>query len=316
MLSRRAFLLAAAATPLTAASLTPRERVRRALRGQDVDRVPFSFWHHFGLEKFPGDRHAQATLEFHRKFRTDLVKVMSDYPYPKPAGKWWELKFNPDPFPEQIRALRLIHEGLHSQADFVETLFNPWQVAAKLSSESEVQRLKQEKPQALLDALEVIARSQASHARKAVAVGAAGVFVSITNANQGYQTRQEYAKFGEPFDRMIFQAVSSAPLNVLHLHGDHVYLDLFYQGWPAAAINYSAHGTGVGITEVRSHYSGLILGGLDERNYRQLQTPDLEAQTKAATQAAGKKFLLTPGCSVPNDSTDEELLRLVRLLKA
>src|SRR5690349_10660057 len=102
MVSRRRFLLTAGAA-LAASKMNPRERVRRALEGQEVDRPPFSFWHHFGLEKYPGDRHAQATLEFHRKFRTDLVKVMSDYPYPKPAGNWWELRFDPNPFPEQIR---------------------------------------------------------------------------------------------------------------------------------------------------------------------------------------------------------------------
>ena len=52
----------------------------------DVDRPPFSYWYHFGLEKEPPDRFAQTTLNFHQKFRTDLVKVMSDYPYPKPPG--------------------------------------------------------------------------------------------------------------------------------------------------------------------------------------------------------------------------------------
>jgi uroporphyrinogen decarboxylase len=315
MVSRRGFLLTAGAA-LAASKMTARERVDRALAGKDVDRTPFSFWHHFGLEKFPGDRHAQATLAFHRKFHTDLVKVMSDYPYPKPAGNWWELKHDPNPFPEQIRALQIIRDGLGGEAYFVETLFNPWQVAGKLSSEKEVLRLKHEKPQALLNALEAIAKSQASHARKAVAAGAAGVFVSITNANEGVQTREEYAKFGQPFDRMIFEAVAGAPLNTLHLHGDKVYLDLFYSGWPAGAINYSAHGTGVRIASVRERYSGLLMAGLDERNYRRLETPELTEQWKSAQTAAGKKFVLTPGCSVPNDSTDEELMRLVKLLGA
>ena len=40
-------------------------------------------------------------------------------------------------------------------------------------------------------------------------------------------TREDYRKFCEPFDRMVLKAAASAPLNVLHLHGDKVYLDLF-----------------------------------------------------------------------------------------
>ena len=60
MFSRREFLMAGAAA--AAPRMNPRERVDRALRGQEVDRTPFSFWHHFGLEKQPGERHAEATV--------------------------------------------------------------------------------------------------------------------------------------------------------------------------------------------------------------------------------------------------------------
>ena len=73
---------------LGAAALTARQRVDRALAGQDVDRPPISLWHHFGLEKEGPARHAAQTLAFHRDYRTDLIKVMSDFPYPKPAGAW------------------------------------------------------------------------------------------------------------------------------------------------------------------------------------------------------------------------------------
>ena len=70
----------------SAAALSPKQRVDRAVNGQPVDRPPFSFWHHFGLEKEGPESHARATLAFHRRFHTDFVKVMSDFPYPKPGG--------------------------------------------------------------------------------------------------------------------------------------------------------------------------------------------------------------------------------------
>jgi len=111
-------------------------------------------------------------------------------------------------------------------------------------------------------------------------------------------------------------AARRAPLNVLHLHGDKVYLDRFYQGWAAQAINYSSHGTGVPIAHVRSQYSGVILGGLDEVNYRRLTPLDLKRQFADARKSAGAKFILTPGCSVPNDSTDRELSQLPEILGA
>lgn len=314
MLSRRQFFLNAGVLAAAAPKLTSKERVDRALKGADVDRPPFTLWHHFGLEKHPGERHAQATLEFHRKFRTDLVKVMSDYPYPKPPGEWYRLKVETNPFPEQIRALERIREGLGGSAYFVETIFDPYNQLEKVSSKQEVAQLRRENPQALLDALEAIAKSEASHARRALAAGAAGIFLAIDNAQDGILSREEYAKFSEPFDKMVLEAVGMAPLNILHLHGDRVYLDRFYKGWPAAAINYSAHGTGVSAGEVRRRYSGLLMCGIDERTYRQLTEADLKQQWQAAERAAGKRFLLAPGCSVPNESTDEELLRLTRVV--
>src|SRR6478752_6291511 len=121
MVRRRDFLAGAAGLAsltltrrlaLGKAALGPKERVDRALKGADVDRPPFSFWHHFGL-KTPED-HATATLKFHRQFRTDFVKVMSDFPYPKGTGSsWYELKPVANPFPQQIRALELVRDGLN-----------------------------------------------------------------------------------------------------------------------------------------------------------------------------------------------------------
>jgi uroporphyrinogen decarboxylase len=317
MLSRREFVLgSAAAIALRGAALTSKERVDRALKGEDVDRPPFSHWHHFLDESKPGEEHARSTLDYHEKFKTDFIKVMSDYPYPKPKAEWYVLREEKNPFPQQIRALEKIRDGVAGKAYFVETIFNPWNVAEKLSKPEDVRRLQREKPQALLDALEVIAKSEANHARRAVAAGAEGIFLAIANAQDGLQTQEEYAKFSEPFDKMILDAVRSAPLNILHLHGDKVYVDRFYKGWAAPAINYSAHGTGVSIAQVRERYSGVILGGLDEVNYRKLTPGDLKGQYIRAKIAAGKKFILTPGCSVPNDSSDEELSRLAKFFGA
>lgn len=241
---------------------------------------------------------------------------MSDFPYPKPAGEWHSLKVNDNPFPQQIRALELIHEGVGSDSYFVETIFNPYKVAENLSSPQEVVELRTTKPEVLLDALEAIAQSEASHAKRAIAAGASGIFLAIANADGDVMSEPDYGKFSEPFDRMVLRAVSSAPLNILHLHGDHVYLDRFTKGWPAVAINYSAHGTRVPIAKMRQRYSGVLMGGLDEKNYRQLTEDRLRDQWQAAQRDAGKRFILAPGCSVPNDSTDEELDRLPKLLRA
>jgi uroporphyrinogen decarboxylase len=321
MTTRRSLLLAAAGLLASAAksasTIGSKERVDRALNGKPpVDRPPFSFWHHFGLEKEGPESHVRATLAFHRRFHTDLVKVMSDFPYPKPIGQWYGLTEQQNPFPAQIRALELIRDGLGGEAYFVETIFNPWNVAEKLSSPQEVQRLKKENPKALRDALEAIARSEANHARKAIATGAAGIFLAIANAQPEFLSKEDYARWSEPFDRSILEAVKDAPLNILHLHGDHVYLRHFAKPWPARAINYSVQGTGVAFSEFRKSYQGVLIGGLDEKKFRSLDENELKIEWHRAQKEAGNHFILAPGCSVPNDSTDAELSRLVSVIGA
>ena len=320
--SRRCFFSVAAGSLIARINLpaetrmSSRERVERALEGRDVDRTPFSFWHHFGLQKEPPERFIQATLDFHARFKTDLVKVMSDFPYPQPAGKWYDLREEANPFPAQIQALTAIRQSLGRQAYFIETIFNPWKVAENLSSTQEVLRLKEENPQRLLDALEVITKSEANHARRAVAAGASGIFLAIANAQDGVLSQDDYAKFSEPFDRRVLEATAQAPLNTLHLHGDRVYLHRFYKGWAASVINYSVQGTHVPISSVRKQFSGVLMGGLDEERFRSLSSETLRSQYESARKEAGKRFILAPGCSVPNDSTDAELLQVPHILGA
>ncbi|HEX8984207.1 MAG TPA: hypothetical protein VF767_02195 [Bryobacteraceae bacterium] len=281
--------------------MTGRERVERALRGDDLDRPPFTFWQHFYLDKFPPERLAEATLAFHRAYGTDLVKVMNDYPYPQP------LRMDLNPFPNQLRALELVGESLGGRTLFVDTLFNPYNRARKVFSRPVLERMKREKPRELLDALETIARSEAGHARRALAAGAAGIFFAI-------ETCDEYAVFGEPFDRMVLEAAAEAPLNILHLHGERVDLPRYGRGWPAAAVSYSVRTTGMPLREARQCWPGLLVGGIDEVDFRDLSVEQLAEQCRAAREEAGGRLLLAPGCSAPDAATGAELARLPRAL--
>ncbi|MCC6589669.1 MAG: hypothetical protein IT168_23435 [Bryobacterales bacterium] len=314
MLTRRLFLSATAVAAVSAQTkMTPRQRVDRALAGQPVDRPPISLWHHFGLEKQGPAKHAEATLAFHRSNRTDLVKVMSDFPFPKPAaGAWWEVKEQKSPFAPQLEALTIINKQLGGSAHFVETIFNPWNQAEKISSKEEVKRMMTENPQRLLNALEAIAKSEANHARLALQKGASGIFLAIANADPAVMTFEQYRKFSEPFDRMVLAAASSAPLNVMHIHGDKVYLDHFLSGWPQAVINYSVSDTKVSLAATRKKFAGVLAGGIDEDAYPKLSIGDLKSQAAKARQEVGAKFILTPGCSVPNDTPADKLKLLAQ----
>lgn len=316
MLSRREFGLGAMAAfaPAPRERMSPTERVSAVLKGRMPDRAPFCFWHHFHDENQLAVRHAASTLDYQRRYHLDFVKVMSDYPYPKGASAaWYELKPVESPFPEQLKALALIRDGLAGQKYFVETQFNPWNVAEKLSSPEAVRALMHDKPQALLDALEAIARSEANHVKAALEAGASGVFLSIANAQQGILTLAEYRKYSEPFDRMVLEAAKGAPMNTLHLHGPRVILEYFWKGWNVPIVQYSVAATKFPMSEARRRFSGVLMGGLDEGKSVTAPAAEVEALIQKARVAA-PKWICAPGCSIPDDATDAAQLKLSRLL--
>jgi uroporphyrinogen decarboxylase len=300
------------------------ERIKATLRGEKVDRLPFTFWHHFGLEKLPGENHAEATLAFYRKFDPDLVKVMSDFPYPAPEGLtaltkgegWEKLEVLKNPFPEQIKALRLIHKELKGQVPFVETIFQSWTVLEKLSSQETVQRLKEQEPNVLKRVLRVISASQANHARLALEAGAAGIFLAVAAADQSVMDPQEYLKLVRESDLIILEAAKEQGyLNILHAHGKKIHFDTLLT-YPVQVFNYSVHGTGIDLLTTKRKFSGTLMGGLDENKIASFTENDVAAQIVEATRAMqNRRLILAPGCSVPNDIAEGPLLKIRELVQ-
>jgi len=342
-MNRRKFLSTAAATTTLAlarsvfaknrgsGALTHKERVDRALRGRDLDRPPFTFYHHY--KRPSAQLEAQDHLEFHRTYNTDIVKVMNDFDYPQSTtGKWYELKPLASPFPDQLATLRLIRDGLNGDAYFIDTIYGPYMTAMILfqsqpqfanlekSEEFEDAQIKslhefqQQNPNAWHSALEAITQSTINHIRHTKGIGASGALVSIFNAESKFGSVADYERYTRPYDKRVFDALADTKLSILHLHYlERPYLDQF-KDFNAPVIQYSAKTSGIPISEVRKQYSQPIAGGVDEIDFEKLTTTEMRRQWAEARQEAGAKYIAAPGCSVPNSSTPEELARFPRSL--
>ena len=150
-------------------SMSKIERINAAVEGKDVDRIPFSFWYHFGLHHKPGKVFAEAELDFFKAYDLDFLKVMHDYPYPLPDGlteikqkddwlKLKPLKYNEGGFVEQMNALKIIGNELKGKAYFIDTIFSPWSTAHKFCGDR-IKTFMKESPKEFLQGLEVIAKS-------------------------------------------------------------------------------------------------------------------------------------------------------------
>jgi uroporphyrinogen decarboxylase len=344
MLNRRIFLSSAAAAAAIATlpvgpysfarttKLTHKERVDRALVGKDLDRPPFSFWHHY--KRPTAQLEAQDHLDFHQTYNTDIVKVMNDFDYPKAtSGKWYDLKPLESPYPDQLRTLELIRNGLNGDAYFIDTLYGPYMTAMLLfgaqpeyaskakSSDitsddviSGLHAFQNEHPQAWENAIEAITQSTINHINRAKQIGPSGALVSIFNATSKFGSVAEYERYSRPYDKRVLDALADTKLTFLHLHFlDRPYLDQF-KDFHAPVINYSAKTSGISIADVRREYSQVIAGGVDEIDFEKLTTEDIRKQWTAAREAAGNKYIITPGCSVPDASTPAELSRFPRAI--
>jgi uroporphyrinogen-III decarboxylase len=81
-------------------------------------------------------------------------------------------------------------------------------------------------------------------------------------------------------------------------------------------INYSVHGTGLGLTGARTKFTGTLMGGLNEEKIATQSVEELARDMRAAVAAMQKRrFILSPGCSVPNDISPGVLLGLKELAR-
>lgn len=298
------------------------ERVTSALNGEEVDRPPFSFWYHFGLQHMPAVKHAEAEIDFYRAYDLDFLKVMSDYPYPLPANleaieteddwKRIEPTSPADPcWDEQLAALSMIDDAIGKEAMFIETIFSPWTTARRLAKSGSLEAARQGYPETLLRAMEAIASSLADYSREVLKQGASGIFLSLGAASDDVMSVEEYETWARPFDLKILEAVREATFNVLHIHGRRIHFDSV-MNYPASALNWSHFATAPSLKEGKVLSRKTVLGGIDEATASHVSPPEIREQIETTIREMGTRGLIvTPGCSVPTD-TRELSLRTIK----
>jgi uroporphyrinogen decarboxylase len=299
------------------------ERVTSALNGAEVDRPPFGFWYHFGLQHMPGRRHAEAEIDFYRAYDLDFLKVMSDYPYPLPNGlealateeDWRRVEpIAPDNecWSEQLSALSMINDEIGKEVLFIETIFSTWTTARRLARSGSLTAARERHPETLLAAMDALSTSLAGYARQVLMRGAAGIFLSLGAATDEVMSAEEYEIWGRPFDLKILEAVREAAFNVLHIHGKRIHFDSLLD-YPVSALNWSHFATAPSLREGKTRSGKTVLGGIDEASASHVSAPEMSEQVGNAIREVGTRGLIvTPGCSVATD-TRERSLREIRV---
>ena len=322
-----------------------RERVLAAINREPVDRVPYAVWRHFPSVDRSAAGLAQATLRFHERYGSDFLKITPRGGY---AVEAWGCVEGDEPredghrpcvrcavrAPEDWKAIRPLDPGSASgwveqletivrmgfdrrvgDAPVLPTLFSPLSLARKLSGTRLTHDLS-EHPTLVTGALEAITETVVRFAALALAEGVSGIFYSIQAASRSVSTEEDYARFGEPYDRRVLESVrGKSVLTIVHGHGDRLLFDRLAT-LPGHAWNWDDRATPPSLAEGKAKTGGAVIGGLDQWKTLRDGTP-AEARAEALdaiAQTGGVGLIVGPGCVLPSDTPDANVAAVVLAL--
>ena len=300
------------------------ERVHAAVKGQPVDRVPLVFWHHFKPQG-SGQRLAEMTLDFFiGKFQLDIVKIMPDLPYPAPAqpitqpSQWRDIPRlsvdNTESFQQQLVCIRDIRARLGNDYPLILTLFSPLTTMMRFVGKPTAEQQLRTDPDSFEAGMKTVAANLSDLMRAAIDAGASGIFFSCMGATNTDLTREEYARYGRPYDLQALEGAKSGWLNIVHVHadpsqvGDQIYFDAFTD-YPVSVISWSDKLTGPSLSEAFKMTDKGLMAGLAERGPL-AQGPEEALANEIRTAVAevnGRRLILANGCSVPDDTPENWL---------
>ncbi len=323
-----------------------RDRLKAAINREPVDRVPYAVWRHFPAVDRSAAGLAQATLRFHEHYGSDFLKLTPRGGYAveawgcvegedlrpdghRPCGRcavrdasdWRKIRaLDPAAAPgwsgELETIIRVGFDRRIGDAPVVPTLFSPLSLARKLSGERLPHDLRAQ-PDLVTGALEAITETVIRFAGLALAEGVSGIFYSIQAASFSVSSAEDYARFGEPYDRRVLESVRDrSSLTIVHCHGDRLMFDRL-AALPGHAWNWDDRTAGPSLADGKAETVGAVVGGLDQWKTLRDGTPEqavAEAQD-AVAQTGGLGLIVGPGCVLPMNTPDANVAAVVPTLR-
>ncbi len=322
-------------------TMTKRQRVTAALRGQEVDRVPLAFWLHNFTSENSAKGLADETIRLARTFDWDFLKPQSRA---QCFAEMWGLTYAPsgekatpytvthapvasaddlarlpaaDPregaLGEQLEALRLIRAAVGPDVPIIWTVFAPPMILPMLArgGRDQAMRFLRDAPRETARAFDVMAETLAEYARLCLAAGADGLFYATNVATRALMSAEECRRWQRPWDLRILAAVERAPFNLLHVCGAGIQVEEFAD-YPVTAWSFATVAGNSTLAEVRARTGRAVVGGLPAKpEIAGMTEAELVERARAATrEMGGGGFLLGPDCSI-NPDTPERLLHAV-----
>lgn len=308
-------------------TMTKRERLVAAMTGKEVDEVPIALWRHFPGDDQDVEQLALSAVEFQQRYDWTFIKLTpsshysvadwgtrveyrgslhgtSDYVhYPIKSADALKNLRPLDPrtgaMGQQLHCVRRVRELAGADVPIIETVFSPLDQVRHLVGSSNELIYVQDHLTTLRDAMELITETTIAFVKAVIEAGADGIFYATQYARSTKFTRDEYRTLFRPLDIRILEAAQAGWFNMLHLHGNDTFFDVFVD-YPVQAINWHDRDTGPSLAEGAKHFPGLVVGGVSQNDIvRKTPAEIQQLGQKAITETGGRRMCLSTGCVLP-----------------
>lgn len=313
------------------------ERIRAAINGQKVDKIPYSFWTHLPDIDLDPMLLAENTFEFYKKYNLDFVKTMNngmysvedfhcvcDFSEIKKGGvgkivkspintvedwvKIRPLSIHKGALARELLSLKYLQKLINNEVPIVITVFSPLTTANKLSKNLLLEHIKSKGMSLIHKALSAITETTSNFIKKAIELGISGVFFASQMSSLNFLTEDQYREYGVPYDLKVLEAASKGWFNILHIHGTNIMFNLL-KDYPVQAINWHVWETQPDLKSARKITDKCLVGGIVRNKITEMNEKAVYEQIyKSLEQSKGYKHILTPGCVIRYPINYEMLL--------
>ncbi len=307
-------------------TMTHRQRIEAAVRGERPDRIPIALWRHFPYVDQTAEGLARAVIDFQEAYDFDLVKVTHTSGYPAEAwgaelehadneegtrhylkrrvtgpGDWHSLEpleFDRGVLARELHALELIRQELGADVHVLPTIFNPLTIAKQLAGDEALLDHLRHHPDDLEVGLGTIRDFAARFSLACLEHGADAIFFATQFASRDRLTDEEYRRFGVPFDMPVVDTMRPhTDLILLHLHGTNPMFELANE-YGVEVVNWHDRETSPSLAEGLARFrKGAALGGLLRTDLVDGTREGVAAQARdAIEQTGGQRLIVGVGC--------------------
>jgi uroporphyrinogen decarboxylase len=320
--------------------MTKIERIRAAIAGEPVDKIPYSLWTH--MPSFDRDPPviAEKTYEFYKSYNMDIIKTMNNGMYSvedygcdvdfSDIEKGGIAKIAKTPINraedfEKIPVLGLNAPALARELEYLSrflekiqgepvpvifTVFSPITTANKLSGNRLLEYINSGGGSSVHKALEKISAATGELAGRAIELGASGIFLACQMSSYAVMEEDIYREYGKPYDEAVLKAASRGWCNVVHAHGESIMFDLI-KDYPAQILNWHIWETPPAADQGAALSGKCVMGGIERMDITKGNKDALREQIYNTIKALkGRKLILTPGCVI-RYPLEEEMLNYV-----